>query len=183
MSRARLLSLLGEEWNEILNGLDENMSFVLTDLSHSEISKMSINSDINAWLKSMIQINDPDIIDKYQAALSISCCPNDDPNINSHLHHMFYHDITEIIWEICKTKNYRDRSRFLCRMKDERYGFFICSCGSCGYGSCSVGGSYAEFYIGSFPEIYRLAMNNKDRRYHESVTKINKEHQTLYQNQ
>ena len=58
---------------------------------------------------------------------------------------------------------------FFCEMDDEvRYGFFIAPRGSCGYNSCEVGNAYASFYLGTYEEIYKLAMDNKSRRYHDN---------------
>ncbi|CAH6420064.1 Hypothetical protein HVR_LOCUS1087 [uncultured virus] len=184
----KLKTLLNDNWSPILDGLNDNMSLSITDLSKSNISGNPIINEfdwinIDKWLKSMIDKKDENFYDKYLNGISVTYSPNDLVDYNTlerypvnkqyvYLDEMFKNGITEIIWEICNTKNYRDKSEFLCKMNDDRYGFFICAQGSCGYGGCTVGGSYAHFYIGSLSEIYKLAMNDKDRLYHDKHYKM-----------
>lgn len=149
----KLKSLLSDKWSEVLEGLQEGMAFTTTDLSKIN-SEPFHNVDIDTMFAILIENKQYDQLGKY-----CDFCQED---------HNHFDEIESIVWENFGTGNYRKRSKFLCKMQNERYGFFIASKGSCGYNSCPVGGSYAYFYIGTFDEIYTLAMTDKDRAYHNN---------------
>lgn len=64
-----------------------------------------------------------------------------------------------------------DEGMFLCLMKNGDYGFFTAQNGSYGYNDCSVGGSYASFYFGSYDNVCKFGMDDEARRWNNLLNK------------
>ena len=150
----------GVEWNEIIDGLNNEMEFTITDLSKCKISNHPIKDengiilDINDSIKFLVKTSD-------SYGLRSFC-----EELNNSPSYSFVTNIKRIIWISLGEKTKRSGS-FLCKMNDKRYGFLYAARGSCGFNSCSVGGSYSSIYLGTMDEIYKLGMDKRNRKYHD----------------
>ncbi len=161
----KLMYLLGNEWQSIIQGIENGIEFHIIHASENcqhDWQDWELIKNQNKYLNNHPMMN----IDKILWKKIIFTNEHGEGfqnKINDHDENINVSMNSNSSDEFC----IESEGMFLCLMKNQEYGFFNARNGSCGYNACPVGGSYANLYIGTYDNICNFGMDNEARRWNK----------------